>query len=267
MPADLAATDGWLPSLASSNGQVFLTYTENILGNERVIVIKAAEGLLPFSGKIIELTKPQADGDVRNNQWSPSIAVSGDEVAVAWVDFRNENWDVLLSRSTDGGTTFAPPLRLDDAADVPERLHDDPFLMFLPNVNPPTLAVGWTDVRQRNRYASARLSLVAGSVIGQSRRFGAAEGSAVRPTMAGLGPSKFAVVWQDDRTMGNDIYMATSSDAGATFGGEQRLDDGGDGPSYQTAPVAASDGQGSLLVVWEDSRSGKRRIRFVLGKP
>lgn len=267
MPADPATADGWLPTLASANGQIFLTYTENVSGNERVVILKSAEGTLPFSGKLIELIKPQSDGDVRNNQWSPSVAVNGNDVAVAWVDFRNENWDVLLSRSTDGGATFAPPLRVDDGTDAPERLHNDPFLMFLPNVAPSTLAVGWSDVRQRNRYASARLSLVAGSAIGQSRKFGAPEGSSVRPTMAPLGPSKFAVVWQDDRTLGNDIYMSTSADAGVTFGPEQRLDDGGNGPSYQTAPVVAGDGQGSLLVAWEDSRSGKRRIRFVLGKP
>ncbi len=267
MPVDLATADGWLPALASSNGQVYLTYTENIAGNERVVLLKAAEGLLPFGGKLVEVAKPQIDGDVRNNQWSPSVAVNGDQVAVAWVDFRNENWDVFLSRSTDSGATFAPSVRLDDGTDVPERLHNDPFLMFLPNVVPLTLAVGWSDVRQRNRYASARISLVAGSVIGQSRKFGAAEGSAVRPSLAPLGPSKFGVVWQDDRTLGNDIYLATSADAGVSFGVEQRLDDGGDGPSYQTAPVVAGDGQGSLLVAWEDSRTGKRRIRFVLGKP
>jgi hypothetical protein len=139
--------------------------------------------------------------------------------------------------------------------------------LFLPAVDPLTLAVGWSDVRQRHRYASARVSLVAGSVIGQSRTFGTAEASTVRPRLAPLGPSNVAVVWQDDRTLGNDIYLSTSTDGGVTFGAEQRLDDGGEGPSYQTAPTVAGDGQGALFVAWEDSRSGTRRIRFVLGNP
>ena len=267
LPAEKSPADAWLPSFAATNGQVFLTYVDGSSGNERIVVGKTAEGSLAFTTKIVETLKPQPVGDVRNNQWSPSIAANGNDIAVAWVDFRNENWDVFLSRSADGGATFSPPLRVDDGTDALERLHDDPFLMFLPNVDPLTLAVGWSDVRQRNRYASARLSFVAGSVIGQSRRFGMAEDAAIRPRLAPLGPSKVAVVWQDDRTLGNDIYLATSTDGGASFGAEKRLDDGGDGPSYQTAPVVAGDGQGALFVAWEDSRTGKRRIRFVLGKP
>ena len=210
---------------------------------------------------------PHPAGDVRNNQWSPAIAANGNDVAAAWVDFRDANWDVFLSRSADGGTTFGAPIRLDDGSDNPERLHDDPFLMFLPGVNPLTLAASWSDVRQRQRFSSARMSLVAGAVIGQSRPFGAMDAASLRPNLAPLGPSKVAMVWQDDRTLGQDIFVATSSDGGVTFGMEQRVDDGGNGASYQTAPVVAADGLGALLVAWEDSRSGTQRIRFVLGKP
>lgn len=262
-----AVPDTWLPAFATANGQIFLAYVDGSSGNERIAVAKTTEGSLVFATQHIEMSKPQALGDVRNNQWSPSIAASGNEVAVGWVDFRNANWDVYLARSIDGGATYSIPLRLDDGTDAPERLHNDTQLMFLPNVDPLTLAVGWSDVRERKRYASTRLSLVAGSVIGQSRMFGSATGSAVHPHLAPLGPSKVALVWQDDRTLGNDVYLTTSTDGGATFGTEQRLDDGGDGASYQTAPVAAGDGLGGLFVAWEDSRTGTRRIRFVLGKP
>lgn len=258
--------DSWKPSIAIANGRVFVAYVDGSSGNERVYVAQALEGSLDYVAKPMAMPVQPA-GDVRNNQWSPAIAASGNDLAVAWVDFRNDNWDVFLARSNDGGATFGSPLRIDDAADLPERLHDDPFLMFLPNVDPLTLTVGWSDVRQRNRYASARISLVAGSVIGQSRSFGAAESSAVLPRLAPLGPAKAAVVWQDDRTLGQDIYLATTTDGGVTFGAEQRVDDGGNGVSYQTAPIVAGDGQGSLFVAWEDSRSGQRRIRFVLGKP
>lgn len=267
LPSSGTPADAWLPAFATSNGQVFLTYVDGSSGNERVFLAQAAEGSTAFTVKPIEVTLPQNAGDVRNNQWSPAIAASGNDVALSWVDFRNANWDVFLSRSTDGGMTFGAPVRLDDGSDNPERLHNDPFLMFLPGVNPLTLAASWSDVRMRQRFSSARMSLVAGSVFGQSRTFGTPDTTSVRPNLAPLGPSKVAVVWQDDRTLGQDIFLVTSSDGGVTFSAEQRVDDGGNGASYQTAPAVAGDSQGSLLVAWEDSRTGTRRIRFVLGKP
>lgn len=267
LPSEAAAPDSWRPALASSNGQVFLVYVDGSSGNERIMLAKAPEGTLAFTTSPIEMTKAHPAGDVRNNQWSPTVAANANHVAIAWVDFRNNNWDVFLSRSTDGGSTFAAPVRVDDGTDAPERLHDDAFAMFLPNVDPSTLAVGWSDVRLRNRHAAPRVSLVAGSAIGQSRRFGSVDASAYSPRIAPLGANKLAVVWQDDRTLGADIYLSTSSDAGANFGTELRIDDGGDGASHQTAPVIAGDGAGSVIVAWEDARSGQRRIRFALGKP
>ncbi len=267
LPSEGASPDAWLPTFARSNGQVFLAYVDGSSGNERVIVARAPEGTLNFTTNAVEATKPHPADDMRNNQWSPAIAASGNQVAVSWVDFRSANWDVFLSRSIDGGATFTAPIRIDDGTDALERLHDNPSVMFLPNVDPSTLAVSWSDVRLREKYATPRLSLVAGTVIGQSRRFGSADRSALLPRLAPLGTGKVAVVWQDDRTRGNDIYMSSSTDGGANFGAEKRIDDGGDGPSQQTAPTVAGDGLGSVIVAWEDSRTGQRRIRFVLGTP
>ena len=268
LPSEVAAqADSWQPAFASASGFAFLAYVDGSSGNERIMLAKTAEGALAFTTNPMETTKPYPAGDVRNNQWSPSVAANANYVAVAWVDFRHGNWDVFLSRSTDAGSSFAAPLRIDDATDAPERLHNDAFVTFLPNVDPSTLAVGWSDVRLRNRYAAPRVSLVAGSVIGQSRRFGSTDANAYSPRLAQLGAGRVALVWQDDRTLGSDIYLSTSIDAGANFGTEMRVDDGGDGPSYQTAPVIAGDGTGNVIVAWEDSRSGQRRIRFALGKP
>jgi len=47
----------------------------------------------------------------------PSIAAPTDSnVFITWVDDRNGNWDVLYSRSTDGGTTWTATARLNDSA-------------------------------------------------------------------------------------------------------------------------------------------------------
>ena len=46
-----------------------------------------------------------------------------------------------------------------------------------------------------------------------------------------------------------------------------RVDDGGEGASYQLAPVIAAAGGGRVVVAWEDSRSGRRRIHAAAGAP
>ncbi|MDI1443656.1 hypothetical protein [Polyangium sp. 6x1] len=269
LPSEGMTPDAWLPALAITKGRVLLAYVDGSSGNERVILARAPEGTLDFEAQPIEGTNMHPGTNIRNNQWAPAVAALGDEVAVAWVDFRNHGWDVFLARSADGGLSFGAPVRVDDGTDAPERLHDDPSLIFVPGGGAVTVALGWSDVRRRERNATARLSLVSGNVLGQSRKLGEgpAEASAFRPRVVALGAGSFGAVWQDDRTGGKDIYLATSVGGGASFGAERRLDDGGDGPSYQTGPAAAGNGLGGMVVAWEDTRSGRRRIRWVAGKP
>jgi hypothetical protein len=70
-------------------------------------------------------------------------------------------------------------------------------------------------------------------------------------------------VWQDFRSQSGGIYLALSTDAGASFGPEMRIDDGG----HPLAPSIAPLPGGKAIIAWEDTRSGARRIRFVMGKP
>ncbi|MDI3286733.1 hypothetical protein [Polyangium sp. 15x6] len=269
LPSEGTTPDAWLPALASAKGRVFLAYVDGSSGNERVMLARAPEGTVDFEVQPIEGTKKHPGSDIRNNQWAPAVAALGDEVAVSWVDFRGYNWDVFLARSVDGGMSFGAPVRVDDGMDAPERLHDDPSLLFVPGGGAVTVALGWSDMRKREPNATARVSLVSGNVIGQGRKLGEgpAEGSAFRPRLVALGAGSVAAVWQDDRTGGKDVYLATSTDGGASFGAEKRIDDGGDGPSYQTGPAAAANGIGGMVAAWEDTRSGRRRIRWVAGKP
>jgi predicted amidohydrolase len=263
------APDAWAPSLAAADGRVFVAYVDASSGTERIVMASAAEGTTSFDA--IEVGGPRAfpDPNIRNNQWSPQVAALGSEVAVGWVDFRGYGWDVYVARSSDGGATFGPPARVDDGTDAPERLHDDPSLLFVAGGGAATLAIGWSDVRLRQSPAKARVATTAAGAFSPSRILGAAPASASawRPRLVSLGAGKLAAVWQDDRTLGSDVYLAQSNDGGASFGGEMRIDDGGEGPSYQTAPAIAGDGIGKIAIAWEDSRSGRTRIRWAAGTP
>jgi hypothetical protein len=67
------------------------------------------------------------------------------------------------------------------------------------------------------------------------------------------------VVWQDNR--GNrgdhDIYLAKSTDSGATFNANVRVDDNGTGIFDQLHPCIGADNLGNIYIAWEDERESK----------
>ncbi|MEM2869225.1 MAG: hypothetical protein QW379_02225 [Thermoplasmata archaeon] len=68
------------------------------------------------------------------------------------------------------------------------------------------------------------------------------------------------VVWMDNRSGDNDVYIALSKDRGATFSPNRRVDDGPAGTN-QSCPSIAVGPSGVVIVVWEDDREGDIDIR------
>jgi hypothetical protein len=67
------------------------------------------------------------------------------------------------------------------------------------------------------------------------------------------------VVWQDNREgrEDSDIYFAKSTDGGANFGTNVRVDHNGTGLYDQQYPCIAVDGDSNIYVAWEDERNEK----------
>lgn len=265
------APDEWKPALATNpsgdlSSDVLLAFVSGSTGNERVLVARTGAGDNTWQISPADGDAPAYNGlNIRNNQWSPSIAMQPNgEVAVAWADFRTYNWDIVLARSVDGGQTFGPASRVDDGTDARERIHNDPALLF-DGLGGPLLAA-WTDVRLRRAFSTARVARAPAGTFGASVALGSAppESSSYRPRLASLGAGAVAIVWQDFRSLTNDIYLAVSTDAGASFGAELRIDDGGP-RSNQYAPAMISLPGGRVVVAWEDTRTGARRVRWVTG--
>ncbi len=255
--------DEWWPAMAAANGRVHVAFVGSEGGNERILVASAQDGALSFDVVAGDGAKAgYAPGNPRNNQWAPAIAADAQEVFVSWVDFRNFNWDVFLSRSMDGGASFADAWRIDDGTEVFERINDDTVLAL----TKAGIVAGWSDVRLRQAPAKARAMWSAsGSLFGESRVLGDAPptSSSYRPRFAVLEGGELLAAWQDQRSLGSDIYVAMSADGGKSFSAELRLDDGGEGQSLQFAPALAASG-GRAVVAWEDTRSGRRQIRYLL---
>ncbi|HEY8517913.1 MAG TPA: hypothetical protein VIS07_20570 [Candidatus Binatia bacterium] len=206
-----------------------------------------------------------------DNKWAPAILAVGQTVHVAWVDFRDYNWDVYVARSTDGGRSFGENQRVNGYPDF-ERICDAPSLA---RARSNAIRVAWTDIRAREPDTNVFVaeSPDNGATWRTDRQLDRSwqgfDPNRVRPSyqshvaLARAGERGFAV-WQDDRRGNSDILFAALDDeSGGTAQREQRVDDTGDGPSYQGKPHLAVVGHGDAarcVVVWEDDREGLMRI-------
>jgi len=215
---------------------------------------------------------PAASAAALDNKWGPAIAAGPLGVDVAWTDFRDYNWDIFAAHSSDG-LSFSENVRVDDAEGL-ERLD-----------GPPAIATGsagsvhivWADRRGRSadtdlfyaRSEDGGRSYLAQRQIDQSMAgFDPNRDTASNqwyPRVAVAGDDVF-VVWQDNRLGDSDIFFTASHNSGATFDGDERVDDSGDTPTNQYRPdlaVDETDPRGRVLhVVWEDDRTGVRDVRI-----
>ncbi len=206
-----------------------------------------------------------------DNKWAPAVLADGGRLHVAWVDFRDYNWDVYTARSDDGGLTFHDEHRVNGFPDF-ERICDDPALGLGRGGR---VRLAWTDVRAREPDTSLFVaeSFDGGASWGPDRPLDRSrqgfDPDRDRPSLQsrvalGFAGGRGFAVWQDDRAGNNDILFAALDE---TRGGvalrEERVDDTGAGPSNQHRPHLAVSGAGEdarCIVVWEDDREGTSRI-------
>jgi hypothetical protein len=190
----------------------------------------------------------------------PSVAVDiSGNIYVVWQDTRGGVGDIYFAKSTDGGATFNPNVRVNDA--------DTDSAQFEPDMAVDTngnIYVVWTDTR--NGYCD--------TYFAKSTDGGATFSPNVRvndtSSPTGGNYSKIAVdtngniyvVWADGRNGNLDIYFAKSTDGGATFSPNVRVDDTGALNKTQYLPCLALDSQGNIYVAWKDERSGHHDIYF-----
>jgi len=68
-----------------------------------IFLSKSTDGGNNFS-KAIDI------GNNTQNPINPSLAVSGNNVLVAWIGNSGSNVDVFITKSTDGGNNFSKPI-------------------------------------------------------------------------------------------------------------------------------------------------------------
>lgn len=258
-----------LPTLAvSPAGQVNVAWVDCPADQDCTIetpdiyFAKSTDGGLLFSARVLV----SDDGAAFAN--APRIATGAGAIYVVWHDDRattpgDASWDVYLSRSTDGGMTFSPSVRVNEH--VVNAYQYEPDLAVAPDGS---VYVSW----QRYAYDSAISQWDSDVYVARSTDGGVTFGPSVKASdgpgnqfksAIGVGPSgRVYVAWSDFRAdSSGDVYLAHSTNGGASFSANIRVNP--TAGQAQVYPDLAVDGGERVYVAWLDARRAASAVSDV----
>ncbi len=242
------------PALALDNANhIYIAWTDSRNGNNDVFFAKSTDGGLSFSANVRAndvTTNSQAEPDVAVDPVNPTI------VHTAWTDTRSAvtGPDIYYANSTDGGLSFNPSVRVNNDATASEQ--GEPRIATAPNRD---VYLAWSDprtaARGRDIYfskSSDRGASWAPNIPVNDDTGAAAQGE---PTIATDVAGMIYVAWTDYRNPNTapDIYATRSSNAGASFAANVRVNDE-TGAVTQLIPNIAANA-GKVQAAWTDSRT------------
>jgi hypothetical protein len=269
----------WRPAVAAASGRLYVAWVdERDAGPDGVVfehiylAVSGNRGRTFGAPTRIDAGTPVTLAERLDNKWAPAMAAEKRLVTVAWTDFRNYNWDIFSTTSTDRGVTFGPNVRVDDFGPAIERLHGNPTVALAQRGA--RIVVSWPDLRAREADTNiffATSGDAGGSYSANDRLDSSGAGfDPDTDTPSGQWAPQLAArrddvcaAWQDNRLGNNDVFFAASADGGASFGIDERVDDSGGGPSNQYNPdvaITRRRGETVCYVVWEDTRDGDSDI-------
>ena len=189
-------------------------------------------------------------GDSSSVSYDPSVAARGSTVHIVWDDQRDGNYNIYYKRSTDGGTTWEPDVRL--TSDSADSQH--PSLAAADSV----LHAVWEDYRGRLFPAIYyKRSTDGGTTWGPDSRLSDGPASSGLPAVA-VSDLNVHVVWYDNRDGNTEIYHKRSTDGGSTWSQDSRLTYA---PEDSWFPCLAVSGR-NVHVVWNDQRDGNGEVYY-----
>lgn len=189
--------------------------------------------------------------DCPANSYTPSIAVAGDNVHVAWHDSRDGNEEIYYIRSTDGGTSWGADTRLSFGAE------SSCFAAIAVYGN--YIHIAWQDYRHGNWEIYYDRSTDGGTTWGGDTRLTNNGAHSFAPSIAVAG-TNVHVVWEDWRIGWNQkVFYKHSTDGGGTWSADAKLVNTSrlsSYPSITATPgdyvhVAWQDNSGALYPIWD----------------
>src|SRR6185503_6855378 len=160
------------------------------------------------------LTSINHNADANSSFLSPQHSILEKSVILVWQDNSTGNDEIYLRKSSDGGITFGNAPNLSDNVGNSQS----PQIQALGNIT----FVVWQDNSTGNDEIYLRKSSDGGITFGNATNLSDNVGNSQSPQIQALGNITF-VVWQDNSTGNDEIYLRKSSDGGITFGNATNL--------------------------------------------
>jgi len=184
---------------------------------------------------------------------SPSVAVSGNDVHVIWIDNRHGNpAEVYYKRSIDGGISWGADTRLTSSLGG----------AYYPSVSVSggNVHVAWHDYRHSNYEIYYKGSQNNGLSWGSDKRITNNSANSFYPSVASTANIVF-IVWQDGRFGNDEILFKSSPDNGNSWGADTSAIRLTNAAGFSWTPsISAEDGK--IHVAWRDNRDGNYEIYY-----
>ena len=204
---------GAQPQLAASGDRVHLTFASG----DTISAARSTDGGATFSTPV---TLPPAGKLALGLRRGPRIAATPRAVlitAIAGARGGGADGDVVLYRSTDGGTTWAAPTVINDVpAAAREGMHG------LAANEAGVAAIAWLDLREKGTRVFVAVSRDHGATwSADTLAYASPSGSVCEcchPSVAVAPNGRIVVLFRNHREGARDMYVVESGDGGATFG-------------------------------------------------
>jgi len=229
------------PAVAlDSSGNVHVVWIDRTPGNYEVFYRSSMDGGVTW-GTSKRLTWTPLE------TYRPAIAIDSlDAIHVVWFDYAPDNWEIYYRRSSDGGTSWSPSLRLTSTPGSSEN----PAIAVDSN---DILHVVWSDDTSGNDEIYYKRSSDGGTTWSGDKWLTSNTGASLCPAITERPGGTIHVVWQEETPGNKEIYYRGSSDAGLTWKAPRRI-------TWTTTdsqlPAVGQDAGGRVHVVWYDGASG-----------
>ena len=230
------------PSITTDGTNILVTWHDASSGNEEIRFSKSTDGGTTFS-------VPKNISNNSGESLRPSITTDGTNILVTWYDNSSGHYEILFSKSTDGGTTFSVPKNISNVIED----SNDPIII----TDGTNILVIWNDRPVINYEIFFSKSTDGGTTFSVPKNISNTVGLSVDPSITTDG-TNILVTWRDHSSGNGEILFSKSIDGGATFSAPINISNNS---GISVEPSIATNAN-YILVTWYDASSGNGEILF-----